>query len=445
MRTPRRLWTLALAFALVPALTVLAPPRPAGATRSAYFAATGHNVADPFLRYYQEHGGLAIFGLPLTEPFQSGDLTVQYFERARFEYHPENPPGSQVELGQLGRELTAKRANEAPFKPLPGGTTGFYPQTGHTLQHGFAAYWQRHGGLAIFGYPISEEFAEVNPADGKTYTVQYFERARFEYHPEFKGTDYEVELGLLGGPDFALHGLPGGLFARAQPAPPPQPRALSLPVLMYHDVGLAQGRYSVPMDSFTAQLDWLQANGYQTVTLDDVYDYMFAGGDLPPKPVLLTFDDGRASQWNAVRELNARHMTGVFFIIAGYSGLTDDQLRQMIAWGHEIESHSMTHPFLTRVSDSQLAYEVTVSRQQLEARLGVPIDYFAYPDGDYDGRVEAAVAAAGYRGGIAAWGGRHWGPDKRWNEPRIEISGFDTMSEFIFYVTSFDASTIPGR
>ncbi|HEU5424150.1 MAG TPA: murein L,D-transpeptidase, partial [Nitrolancea sp.] len=52
--------------------------------------------------------------------------------------------------------------------------------------------------LAVFGYPISEEFQEQNPADGKMYTVQYFERARFEYHPEFKGTPYEVELGLLG-------------------------------------------------------------------------------------------------------------------------------------------------------------------------------------------------------------------------------------------------------
>ncbi|MFN8540386.1 MAG: hypothetical protein U0232_23275 [Thermomicrobiales bacterium] len=50
----------------------------------------------------------------------------------------------------------------------------------------------------MFGYPLTEEFTEVNPADGKSYTVQYFERARFEHHPEYGGTDYEVLLGTWG-------------------------------------------------------------------------------------------------------------------------------------------------------------------------------------------------------------------------------------------------------
>jgi len=74
----------------------------------------------------------------------------------------------------------------------------YYPQTGHTLGGTFYTYWKAHGGLPIFGYPISEEFQEKNPDDGKTYTVQYFERNRFEYHPENKGTAFEVLLGLLG-------------------------------------------------------------------------------------------------------------------------------------------------------------------------------------------------------------------------------------------------------
>ncbi len=94
--------------------------------------------------------------------------------------------------------------------------------------------------------------------------------------------------------------------------------------------------------AFTQQLDWLRANGYTTVTLPQVYEYMFEG-ELSPRPVVLTFDDGRASQWNAVRELNARGMTGVFFVLGGGNGLTYAQLRQMIAWGHEIEADSMSH------------------------------------------------------------------------------------------------------
>ncbi len=79
-----------------------------------------------------------------------------------------------------------------------GPTQVYFPQTGHTLRNDFLIHWRHLGGLEIFGYPITEEFLEVNPEDGKTYTVQYFERARFEHHPEFAGTEYEVLLGLLG-------------------------------------------------------------------------------------------------------------------------------------------------------------------------------------------------------------------------------------------------------
>jgi hypothetical protein len=74
----------------------------------------------------------------------------------------------------------------------------YFPEVGHTLKGPFLRFWQENGGLAIFGYPISEEFQDVSPTDGKTYTVQYFERNRFEYHPEFVGTPNEVLMGLLG-------------------------------------------------------------------------------------------------------------------------------------------------------------------------------------------------------------------------------------------------------
>ena len=71
-------------------------------------------------------------------------------------------------------------------------------ETGHSLQGAFLNYWNAHGGASIFGYPLTEEFQEANPIDGQVYTVQYFERQRFEYHPEARGTPYEVQLGLLG-------------------------------------------------------------------------------------------------------------------------------------------------------------------------------------------------------------------------------------------------------
>ena len=74
----------------------------------------------------------------------------------------------------------------------------YFPQTGHTLRGAFLDYWNRYGGLGQFGYPLTEEFFEPVGAENKLYQVQYFERNRFEYHPEFAGTTNEVLLGLLG-------------------------------------------------------------------------------------------------------------------------------------------------------------------------------------------------------------------------------------------------------
>ena len=172
-----------------------------------YFKETGHTLAGKFLDYWNAHGGLAVFGFPITEPFEEFSIDdtsshiVQYFERNRFELHSEfaNSP-YEVELGLLGRNFSAQTgtgpSGSGQTKPINGGV--MFEQTSHTLTGKFFDYWNAHGGLAVFGYPIIEPFQEVSPIDGKTYTVQYFERNRFELHPELAGTPYEVELGLLG-------------------------------------------------------------------------------------------------------------------------------------------------------------------------------------------------------------------------------------------------------
>ena len=187
-----------------------APVSASGAAGSVFFPATGHNLAGSFRRYWEAHGGLAQFGYPQTEAFPElnpadGNVYLaQYFERARFEAHPELA-GSQYEvlLGLLGNQLTASRraTGEAPFQRVDSANfpdSIYFPATGHTLGGAFARYWGQHGGLAIYGYPISEAFTEINPDNNQPYQVQYFERARFEAHPELVGSPYEVLLGLLG-------------------------------------------------------------------------------------------------------------------------------------------------------------------------------------------------------------------------------------------------------
>ena len=185
----------------VPTAPVPPPTNPEPDVR--YFPETGHTVRGPFLQYWQQHGGLAQFGYPKTEVFFVAGRAVQYFERARFEYWPEfRGTPWEVQLGFLGRYALQGRVfprQPAPDPNLPPDPNRrYFPETGQYVQGPFLKYWDAHGGLAIFGLPISGEIQEINPVDGKVYTVQYFERARLEYHPEFAGTENEIELGLLG-------------------------------------------------------------------------------------------------------------------------------------------------------------------------------------------------------------------------------------------------------
>ncbi len=172
-----------------------------------YFKETGHNLQGVFRSYWERSGGLSLYGFPMSEEFsevnpQDGrTYNVQYFERARFEYHPENRGTAfEVLLGHLGRAITVGRENEGPFQRIAATSPDrlYYKESGHSLGGAFRAYWERNGGLPQFGFPITEEFNELNSSDGKTYAVQYFERARFEYHPENRGTSFEVLLGHLG-------------------------------------------------------------------------------------------------------------------------------------------------------------------------------------------------------------------------------------------------------
>jgi hypothetical protein len=164
-----------------------------------YFPQTGHNLAYGFKAFWYANGGLRIFGFPLTDEMMENGFTVQYFERARFEYHPEFPDPYRVSLSLLGRALTAyKQLDQGHIQASRDDDALYFPQTGHSIRGKFRQFWEANGGLAVFGYPISEELYEPS-ADGQgAVRVQYFERQRFEYHPELAGTPFEIQLGLLG-------------------------------------------------------------------------------------------------------------------------------------------------------------------------------------------------------------------------------------------------------
>ncbi len=197
-------------LALVVGTTILL----AGGGLSAGASPTGQDVGTVFQDFYNRSGGVPVFGYAVSGTLQESGYTVQYFERQRMEYHPDlaGTPYS-VLLGLLGQSDAESRGlvSTPPFQPLPDTTHAdasctFFTETEHRICFGFNDYWRSHGvefgdagtsyreSLALFGYPISEEFTD--PATGMI--VQYFQRARFEYHPENVGTPNVVELSLLG-------------------------------------------------------------------------------------------------------------------------------------------------------------------------------------------------------------------------------------------------------
>lgn len=190
------------------------PAQPSGPCRD--FPETGNQVCGRILDYWDQNGGLPVFGYPITGQYEDkveGKPTqVQWFERNRLELHPENARPYDVLLGRLGADkLAAEKRDWNRFGKADAGAAHFFSQTGHAIAPQFWAYWSSHGlefdgrggtsfdeSLALFGLPLSEAVDEVSPTDGKTYLTQHFERTRFEFHPENAGTQYEVLLGLLG-------------------------------------------------------------------------------------------------------------------------------------------------------------------------------------------------------------------------------------------------------
>lgn len=206
--------------------------RPArAATEQLYVPQTGHYVRGVFRDFWDKNGGLPNFGYPLTEEYidPASQRVFQYFERTRFERA--SVDATQVELANLG--LVAAAGRTFPRQQPIQNTTQrrFFPQTGQILQYGFKTVWEGRGGQAVFGLPLSSELSE-KLSDGITRTVQYFEKARFEYHPNLPDGQRVVlsSLGRLYAPPALVAPVPGPGTPQPTSAPAPTAAPTSTPV-----------------------------------------------------------------------------------------------------------------------------------------------------------------------------------------------------------------------
>ncbi len=195
-------------------------------------------------------------------------------------------------------------------------------------------------------------------------------------------------------------GTGGRMRSQAGWRPHPGP----VPILMYHVIdrppaGAPYPDLFVDPDVFEAQMRWLDAHGYEGVTLDEVERAWFSGRRLPPKPVVLSFDDGYLGQYtHAMPDLRRLGWPGVLDLKAKGSDLSDREVAKMIDAGWELASHTISHLDLTALDPARVHEEVAGSRRELRDRFAVPVDNFCYPAGRYDATVVSAVKAAGYRG-----------------------------------------------
>jgi peptidoglycan/xylan/chitin deacetylase (PgdA/CDA1 family) len=182
-----------------------------------------------------------------------------------------------------------------------------------------------------------------------------------------------------------------------------------VPILMYHVTKAAPAGTPYPdlwvsPADFKGQMNWLADNGYTGITMSQLFKYWDDGYELPKKPVVITFDDGYPSHAKVARPVLASHKwPGVLFLELNNVGnpetaFTSKHVKQLIAAGWEIDSHTITHPDLTNVGPAQLETELVGSRAKIKKMFGQPADFFCYPAGKYDDTVVAAVKDAGYKG-----------------------------------------------
>jgi hypothetical protein len=235
--------TLALSFLLAaPTFAQKVEPGPACSSNNVeYFPETGHNVCDQFLEFFNSRGGPGIFGYPLTEWVTEDGRLVQYFQRVRMEYHPENPPRYQVQLGLLGDSIAPPdekaRIPESRKPKSNDPEQRYFPETGHTVRFSFLKFYNENGGLDNFGYPVTEFILE----NGRI--VQYFQRALMEWNPNRGG----IVLHNLGEMWVDQH---GHLRPLKEPVPPliinPETPLATPPITSLHATASVRDAFTTP-------------------------------------------------------------------------------------------------------------------------------------------------------------------------------------------------------
>jgi peptidoglycan/xylan/chitin deacetylase (PgdA/CDA1 family) len=185
---------------------------------------------------------------------------------------------------------------------------------------------------------------------------------------------------------------------------------VTCPILLYHRIeeststSSLESRYYTSPSDFKLQMQALKDWGYSTIPISLLVEAIIKGAMLPAKPVVISFDDGYESVYqDAYPIMHAEDFSGVMYLVESYLGaegfMDIGQIQEMTRNGWEIGSHSMTHPYLSKVHD-QVFYEAGGSKTLLSSKIGVDVETFAYPFGDMDGYIATKISEYGYTAAV---------------------------------------------
>lgn len=258
------------------------------------------------------------------------------------------------------------------------------------------------------------------------------------------------------GLDPPAEGRPVNALPAATGAPPPLPTpanglttTVKVPILMYHyisappeDADEYREDLSVSPEAFREQLQYLADNGYTTIDLYDLILAVTRQKALPPKPVILTFDDGYLDHYTTAFPLLQEYgFKGTFFIITEWvdNGNTNHMswpmIEEMAAAGMRMESHSKSHPDLTEAEDEEeLIWQILGSQETLAAHIGYTPRFFCYPGGRYNEETIAVLEKLDFWGAVTTADGRLHGHGDRYEWTRLRLRNTTSLPVFADFV-----------